>query len=362
MGADQFEEAQDQADLTRVNADLHRRLNKARADNRTLRQAVKDAETERDETSTKLAVYEHIADADTDPPSWTVRKKARSKRHRGIACLLVTDTHFDEVVRPGEVDNFNAYNRKIGEKRLQKAFEKACILARDHITGIDYDGACVMLGGDIVTGYIHDELARNVDDTLAGTVVHWTDRLAAGLKMMADEFGNVFVPAVVGNHDRQGRKPQAKQRAKDSYTWILYHWLADKLRDDDRISFQITEAADATFDLYDTTYLLTHGDQFRGGSGIAGALSPLMLGQHRKTRRQDVLGRPHDVMVMGHWHQYIALPNLIVGNTLKGYDEYAYVSNFVPSEASQAFWVTTPEHGPTFHAQVYVQNRKDESW
>jgi hypothetical protein len=51
-----------------------------------------------------------------------------------------------------------------------------------------------------------------------------------------------------------------------------------------------------------------------------------------------------------------------VNGSLKGYDEYAYVSNFGFETPRQAFWVTTPEHGPSFHTAIEVMNRKAEGW
>jgi hypothetical protein len=65
---------------------------------------------------------------------------------------------------------------------------------------------------------------------------------------------------------------------------------------------------------------------------------------------------------MGHFHQYITIPGLIVGGSMKGYDEYAYGLNLRPEPARQAFWVTTPEYGPTIHAPVYIQDRDKEGW
>jgi len=114
--------------------------------------------------------------------------------------------------------------------------------------------------------------------------------------------------------------------------------------------------------IYNTNYLLSHGDQFRGGSGISGAMAPLMLGQHRKAVRQLATDEPMDVMVIGHFHQMLWLPGLVVGGTMKGIDEFAFGHNFRPEPPTQAFWVTSPEHGPTIHAPVHVSKREDEGW
>jgi predicted phosphodiesterase len=182
--------------------------------------------------------------------------------------------------------------------------------------------------------------------------------------MLADEFGKVHVAAVPGNHGRMTRKPIAKKRAADNLDWLLYSLLLRSLRGDGRVTWTVPKAADAHVNVYNMRFLLTHGDQFRGGSGISGALAPLMLGSHRKTRRQSAAGKPYDVMVMGHWHQNISLPSrgLLVGGCLKGYDEYAYVSNFEPEPPQQSLWITTPEHGITFQAPVFVGDREAEGW
>lgn len=69
-----------------------------------------------------------------------------------------------------------------------------------------------------------------------------------------------------------------------------------------------------------------------------------------------------DWLVMGHWHQYFHGKGLIVSGSMKGYDEYAYVSNFEPEPPQLAFWVTTPEHGVTISAPILPADRQAEGW
>ena len=296
-------------------------------------------------------------------PNWLAPPKER-KVHHATLCLLITDTHFDEVVDPAEVDGINAYNREIAELRLRRCFERAILLGRHYLGGVKYDGVTLFLGGDIFSGNIHEELARTNSDTLFGSLLHWIGPMIAGITMLADEFGAVHVAGVPGNHGRMTRKPIAKQRAADNLDWLLYRLMARELAKDKRITWEVSKAADAHVQVYSTKFLLTHGDQFRGGSGISGALAPLMLGTHRKTRRQAAAGRPYDLLVMGHWHQHIHVParGLLVGGCLKGYDEYAYVSNFEPEPPQQTLWITTPERGITFLAPIFVMDRKAEGW
>jgi hypothetical protein len=319
---------------------------------------------ERNQLRSQLDIIEAIEQEHAKIPEWLAPSKTSLQEHHATLCLLITDTHFDEVVDPSEVDGINAYNRAIAELRLRRCFERAILLGRHYLGGVQYDGVALFLGGDIFSGSIHDELARTNADTLFGSLLYWIGPMAAGIKMLADEFGKVHVSGVPGNHGRMTRKPIAKKRAADNLDWLLYMLLSRELASDQRVTWNVPKAADAHVTVYYTRYLLTHGDQYRGGSGISGAMAPLLLGTHRKTRRQAASGKPYDIQVLGHWHQSIFLPSkgLLVGGCLKGYDEFAYVSNFEPEPPQQALWITTPERGVTFMAPVFVMDRQQEGW
>jgi hypothetical protein len=71
-----------------------------------------------------------------------------------------------------------------------------------------------------------------------------------------------------------------------------------------------------------------------------------------------------DTMVIGHMHQLINIPGVIMGGCLKGYDEYAFGLNLDPDPdgAAQAMWITTPERAKSAWMPVYVQDREAEGW
>ena len=329
---------------------------------RDLTARLRDREAELTDLRRKLDLVTSIDQAKLLPPKWLQPPVSR-KGSRGTVCLMLTDTHFGEVVEPAEVDFLNAYDDDIAALRLRAFSDKGIRLARDYMAGVTYDGCVLFIGGDIFTGTIHDELLETNSETLYESVVRWIEPLAAMLYQLADAFGKVHVPVTYGNHGRRTRKPRSKKRAQDNIEWLLYKVLERETRADKRITWQITDSADTIVPVYSTRYLLTHGDQFRGGSGIAGALSPLMLGSHRKTRRAMASGRPYDVMVIGHFHQYLTLPGpVIVGGTLKGTDEYAYLGNFGYEPPRQAFWITAPERPVVLSGPIEVMDRKAEGW
>lgn len=309
----------------------------------------------------EMGLVTRIQGAVVKPPAWTIRHASKRGKH-AIATYQLTDTHFDEVVNPAEVDYINAYDRAIAEKRLQRWVEKGIVLARDYVAGVEIDGAALFATGDLLSGDIHDELKQSNADHLYSSAYHWIGRMAWAINEFANEFGKLHIAAVVGNHGRSTRKPVFKGRARSNIEWLMWSVLAREFARDTRITFQVADSMDANVTLYATRYVLTHGDQFHGGSGISGILTPISLGQYRKGVRQAATEHPMDVLVMGHFHQLLTLPGLIVGGSMKGYDEYAFGHNLRPEQPQQAFWLTTPEHGITVHAPVLVADRKAEGW
>ena len=297
----------------------------------------------------------------SEAPKWT-KAKVKAGQHRGIANLLLSDLHLDEVVFPAQMGGVNAYNRQIAVRRLQATAERTIEMAKDYINGITYDGITVWLGGDIFSGNIHEELRNTNEAPMLASFDYWIDPMVAALRLMADEFGKVHVPGCVGNHGRSTHKPIMKNRVEDNFDWLFYRVLARELSGDDRFTWQLPVTADVTVKHYDHTYLLTHGDQFRGGSGISGIATPLALGAFKKAKRQQAVNDPFDTMLLGHFHQYMTIPGIIVNGSLKGYDEYASISNFGFEVPKQAFWITTPERGPAFHLAIEPMDRKAEGW
>lgn len=298
----------------------------------------------------------------SNPQPWPLLKP--KKGYRGIANTISSDQHFGEVVRPQEVQDSNSYNLAIAKMRLRAHAEKFVSLGRDHLGYLHYDGAHVWWNGDAFSGNIHEELAKSNElDTLA-TFDHMLDPVLAFFLTIAEGYNRVHVSVRRGNHTRTSRKVPAKGRVRESFDWLFMRVVQRELRGDPRFTFDIPESDDGIVDQYGHRFLSTHGDQFRGGSGISGIMTPLALGNYKKLKRNLSIGDrlAYDTMILGHFHQYLHLPGLIVNGALKGYDEYAFTQNFGFEPPLQAFWVTTPEHGPSFHTGIAVMDRKKEGW
>lgn len=331
-------------------------------ENRTLRRALGDRDVALSEATRRLSMLEAVESAVLSPPKWLTPPKRKGEAHKATPAMVVGDIHWGEVVKPEEIGGLNCYNRKIAGMRLRNAFSGAVKLCRDYVSGLEYEGFVCMLPGDMVSGDIHEELKETNEVTTPESVFEVAEHLVAGIRVLADHFGTVYVPCTVGNHGRLTKKPRSKGQAVESFDWMVYRLIAHELRDDKRVTVQIATGPDIHFPIYSTKFCLTHGDQFKGGSGIAGELSPLLLGMHRKKVRDAGTGSPWDVLVMAHWHRRTPLHELIVSGAVVGYNEFANRCNFRYQDPSCELWLNTPERGIMGHLPVYPMDRKAEGW
>lgn len=307
-----------------------------------------------------------LAQQQPSPPDWVVEARADTGTS-GIPCTLWSDWHWAEVVRPEEVAGVNEFNIEIAHERVHRLVDRIIDLCFRHMVNPVYPGIVVCLGGDIINGQIHDELIDTAAMPVAPSLIDVQGVLIWALTQMADHFGRVFVPCVVGNHGRMTMKPRSKGRVHSSFEWLLYCQLERHFRDDPRIRFSIPGEADAHFMIAGHRYMLTHGDSLgvKGGDGIIGVLGPIARGAIKTRVSEAQIGRDFDTVLMGHWHQLLWLPGAIVNGALKGYDEYARLflrARYQPP--SQALWFTHPKHGITYQVPIYLGEARtaDQQW
>lgn len=359
------ESAAENAEIQRLRGMLDDALEaKDRADRmrQEANRAVKRVQRETDAVQRRLDMVLSMDDTNKRPPRFATTTKAKLKARHGIPTIFLSDTHWGEVVNPAEIGDMNAYSTPIAEGRLQRVLENSAKVT--DMIALNYDGVVVQLGGDMFSGVIHRELDRTNDQEIEEAIVHWTEQLAGFLLGAANHWGKVHVPAVVGNHGRSplDRRMPGKKRAKTNIDYLLYRNVALMLKGDDRFTWQISESADTLVRVYDTSYLLYHGNDFHGGSGISGAMAPVMLGMHRVVRQYAANGLSFDWLSIGHFHQHFVGKGLIMNGSMKGYDEFAFTKRYEPERPSQAMWITTPENGLTFSMPIYCADRESEGW
>lgn len=311
---------------------------------------------------TDAALAQHI-----NPPRWA-KPKARAK-HEAAALLILSDLHFEETVRPEEIQGHNAYNAAIAPLRIRSAFERSLRLLDPPPDGVSVVGGAIAINGDIVTGMIHPELVATNGAGPMQAIVDVTELLAAGIALWADILGQVDVFIEWGNHGRLTEKKQAKRAAVHNWDWLCGQMLAKHFRVDDRVTVHTTESPDLIFELFGTRFLLTHGDKGIGaaaGGGIGGIWPSIMRMLAKRSAQHQSMGTPWDVAILGHWHQFVSTAigrqGFIINGTTKGADEWSVQMGFRPEPPSQTLAIVTPEHGVTSVRPIFVADRTAEGW
>jgi hypothetical protein len=99
----------------------------------------------RDSLMERCALLTAIDLVEAKPPEWKRDKKAK-KEHRGIANLILSDLHLDEVVSPAQMGGVNAYNREIAVRRLRETVEHTAEIAKEYIQSLAGSGVIFSAG------------------------------------------------------------------------------------------------------------------------------------------------------------------------------------------------------------------------
>ena len=324
-------EADRLADAQQV-AKLRRELDRTRV---LLRQ--RDEQLE--EALGRIAILEGVDALDPRPPKWPSPK--RPKSDATVVVAMLSDCHFDIQVRPEDVGGVNSYDRTVAVGRLRAWAEQLALLPK---TGpaASIEGLVLLVAGDLVAGPIDAAHHVGADDTVFGTLLFWSEKLAAAVRLLAESFGRVHCVAVVGNHGRMTGKPRSHLAARDNLDWHLCHLVARLTHEIDGVSWQIGEALDAEFEVFGRRHLVTHGDQAKGGGGIGGIWPPIMRMVARKQQQRAGVGRPFDTLWMGHWHQATWGDNFVVNGSLIGFDAFAARMGFPVRPPEQVAALVTP--------------------
>jgi hypothetical protein len=356
-------EAAKQRGLT-VNTKIVDPLQKLQVENKVLVRKLKDADATSLEASDIREEIFGLAREPSDPPKW-LTTKGTIDNTPGVPMTIWSDWHYGEIVKKSETDGLNEFNPAIAERRIQHLVTTTIKLIRKQV--VKPFGIVVCLGGDMITGDIHPELADTSPMRPLECISNLRGLIIAALVQIADAFpgASIYVPCVVGNHGRTTMKPRMKSRVTTSYEWNLYCQLEQYFKDigDNRFTFTVATGTDVRFCVLGHWYLLTHGDSMgvKGGDGHIGALGPIIRGFMKIIKSYAKVGQKVDTVICGHWHQLHWLFWGIVNNCLKGYDEFAKLALRADyTAASQALWFSYRGYGIAHQTQVYCDPVKPQ--
>lgn len=245
--------------------------------------------------------------------------RARHKTGKRVASpvFFLSDLHFGETVTLAESLGQNQYDVAEAKRRLAKCIDNMLWLRADMARTQTCDHSLLVLGGDIVSGDIHDELRETNDGGLLDQCGAAVSALAPGILALADATpGVLHVVCVGGNHGRLTKKKQIKNNFQHSVEHIgVYHPLRQVLGEHGgKIAWHIPRAERFLFDMHDKRISIQHGDMCRSQGGIGGVLVPLTRWATRDAKA--------DLYMVGHFHQAELFGRVLINGSLIGESAY----------------------------------------
>lgn len=256
----------------------------------------------------------------------------------------LSDLHIGEVVQPAETEDWGAYNWAIAQARLFKYSEKLVGWVAMHRHSFIVDDLYILGKGDYVSGGIHDELAQTNEFPPPVQAVNAGTAIGEFLLRLAPHFKNViFVGVGADNHGRLTRKPRAKLKASDNYSYVV-HAIAQKYASHvSNLQFLLADGMKWVQEIAEHRFLIEHGDTIKMWMGIP------HYGIERSkareaSRRMGSPSREFDYYSIGHFHTPCVNGNILINGSLSGTSEFDHACGRL-SHPSQCSYLVHPRYG-----------------
>ena len=261
-----------------------------------------------------------------------------------VPTLMLSDWHIGEVIQEDETEGFNKFNYQVAEDRIfgiVDSFLKWVGAARKiyNIKTVSILGL-----GDWVSGNIHAELLATNEFPLPVQTAKAGLLFGEVLVRISQHFDIVEVSEVgADNHGRLQPKPQAKQKAANSMSFLV-HTIANQYSEKQG-NIRVEEAAGIKMvtEIANHKFLLEHGDTVKAYMGIP------YYGMNRERGREAMkrMGtlQEFNYMGLGHWHVPGFVEGcVIVNGSLSGTSEFDH-SVGRHAEAAQVAFMVHPKYG-----------------
>ena len=237
-----------------------------------------------------------------------------------VAFILASDWHVEELVLPQKVNYLNEFNLDVADSRINNFWNNSASLVKSSQLHTTIKEGVLFLGGDFISGNIHDELLENTSLRPIDAIIWAQERIVAGIKLMLKETNlNYTIVCSVGNHSRITQKIHFSTEQENSLEYFMYHQLQNIFADEKRVTFQIAEGYHSYLEVCGKTIRFHHGHAIRYYGAIGGIYMSARrsIGQWNKSKHADI-------DIFGHFHQQKNDGGLFITNgSLIGWNAFA---------------------------------------
>ncbi len=288
-------------------------------------------------------------------------RERKSGLREGTPLVLASDWHVEEEVKPEQVEGRNRYNLDIAARRMERFFEAVRWGIGQQRDTFKIRDLILWAGGDFITNFLHDDDAESNQLSPLDALLFWQSNFVKGLLYLLEdtEIEQFIIPMNDGNHGREPntRRMRNATRTQHSLEVFMYAQLKLRFENEPRLKF-ILPTSQFTYlnDVYGRTIRFLHGDVFKYQGGVGGLTIPLL----RALPRWESVKRA-DLTCMGHWHQRICLPNVMVNGSLIGYNSYAMGGGFNFEAPVQSMRMLDPDRWCSSDIPLWVSERSDDA-
>lgn len=280
-------------------------------------------------------------------------KTTQHKKHEATAFALYGDWHIDETVTLEELSGVNEFNEKIAERRVGQLSETVVSLLELTQSRSTIDTLYILILGDMISGWIHDDLIECNMTTPPEAIIRLFDLLIGSIDFILKHTKvNIIISGSVGNHTRITKNFRTRKRAQKSYEWILYEMLVRwyMMKNEKRIKFILPRGQFNWLKVYDLDIRQHHGDIFRYQGGVNGITVPI-----NKAINQLNKARHADYDFIGHWHQKLSGRDFSMNGSLIGYSNYSEWIKADYERPQQSFFIIHPKYGRTADFPIILE-------
>lgn len=291
--------------------------------------------------------FQALLALDGNTPKARFKIKPTRKTSESIAVVQMTDWHIEERVKPGTVNGLNRYDLGVAASRIETLTAKVLHLLKLNRAGTDIRNLVLHLGGDFMTGFIHQELVESNTLHPVQAVMWLHDHISAMLNYLLEHSGcKITCVCNVGNHGRTTEKKRINTRVENSYEWLLYKILSKNFP---AIDWRLPDGQFVYLNAYGATWRFQHGDDIKYMGGVGGITIPVnkAIAQWDKTKAADF-------DFFGHWHQSLFTRKWACNGSLIGYSAHSLSIKAEYEKPAQNFLLWEKDYGRTAIWPIFV--------
>jgi hypothetical protein len=290
--------------------------------------------------------------------TYVIKPTAGKRVGEAMPWLIASDTHIEEFVASEMVNGLNYYDLSVSKRRFDRFFTRGHALIEMIRRDVAMPKVGLMLGGDMITGSIHEDLAEGNLLPPVDAAMRCAEYICSGIEFLLRETKprgtTIDVFAMTGNHGRMTQKQRIATEPGYSIERLLYKVCAEKFNGNPRVKFNIASSYHTFVQVYGTTLRLHHGHNIKYGGGVGGITIPTLkaIAQWQTSRRADF-------DIFGHFHQFMRHKRFVSNGSLIGWSPYAIAIKAEYEPPQQTLVVIDKKRGITFVEPIFVDEGEE---